>query len=109
MGGQHEGIGTGQKAPQDAEGEVRDLGVFGKMREIGTDDREGLLRVSPFDRDDALHAALHRGRTPQAIDGIRRVDDDSALFKHSDRLGNSARLRVFGMDVESDGHGYSFE
>ena len=103
-GGQNEGVGAGQQAPQDPVGVVGDPGVAGDVVEVGADEGHGLAGVAALDAPDALHRALVGDVAAEAVDRVGGVDDDAAAGQDLHGAAQVAPLEAPGIDGQHVGH-----
>lgn len=75
-----------------------------ELREIGTDQREVMVRTQMTDLADPIGARVIVHSGAQGVAGVGGVGDDRVVAQHFDDLADRARLRVFRVKVEVSGH-----
>lgn len=97
---QDESKGARQVMFHDAKDVVVDgLGIFGHLANVLADEAEHSFGgIKAADTRYALHGAFVGDVTPDAVNGVGRVNDDAALFQNIDHLLDEPALWVVGVD-----------
>lgn len=76
-------------------------GIFGYLADVLTDKRKhGFLGVETSDTADTFYRFLIIDITPQSINGVGRIDDNTTLFQAAYHLFYFPARRVIGIDSQ---------
>jgi hypothetical protein len=92
-GRQHQRVRPGKDALGQLVGELREVHVLGRGREIGADQRHAVIRLHLLGLEDALDPVLGLDGAADRVAGVRGIGGDAAAMEDVHGLLDLARIR----------------